>query len=201
MWKSAAPDFGCKFSLGAQKSIITTMKRTNGLFKIYLSIVAVGLGLLVFAYAAAQQSLRQGANDLPRQLAQDTAAKLASGIKPEEVLQSSDKVDIEHSLAPFVIIYDKEGNISASSADFGNLPHPPVGAVKVATSGEGHAFTWQPKPGVREASVSVKYGNGYVLAGHSLKSVEHSIDRLGLMALVTILGILAAPAIILIALS
>lgn len=174
------------------------MKRTKGLFKIYLSIAVVGAGLVVFAYAAAQQALRLGANDLPRQLAEDTAAKLNAGAKPSDVV-STDKVDVQSSLAPFVIVVDKDVNVLASSGTMGELPLPPKSSFNNPKTNKGeNVFTWQPKPGVRQATVIVPYAGGYVVAAHSLRSVEKNVDKLNQIAILTVLGVVAAPAIVLV---
>ncbi len=174
------------------------MKRTKGLFKIYLSIAIVGAGLVVFAYAAAQQTMRLGANDLPRQLAQDAAAKLAAGVKPADAVPV-DKIDVQTSLSPFVIVVDKDANVLASSATMGDLPLPPKSSFNNPKTNKGeNVFTWQPKSGVRQATVIVPYDGGYVLAAHSLKSVEKNVEKLNQLAILTVLGVVAAPAILLV---
>jgi hypothetical protein len=41
--------------------------------------------------------------------------------------------------------------------------------------------TWQPEPGVREATVAVGWRRGFVVAGRSLQLTEQHIDQVGLI--------------------
>ncbi len=173
------------------------MKRNQGLFKIYLAIVAVGLGLIVFAYMAVQQDIRISANMPQKQLAQDAADHLNAGATPSEVLPGGPAVDIKRSLAPFVVVTDKDMSVLASSVKLGDLPLPPKQAFIDAGSRYEGAFTWQPQAGVREAAVIMSYNGGYVLASRSLHEAERTIDNLTKLAILTVLGVLVVPALIL----
>lgn len=170
------------------------------LFKIkyFLPLVLVISCICLLVYGAVQQNFRQGANDPQIQIAEDLAAKLDAGAKPQSVI-SSDKVDVAASLSPFVIIFDANAKVATSNALLDNqTPMPPVGVFNSASSGIGHdiislkksseaklegdknedRFTWQPKDDVRIAAVLIKYNNGYVLAGRSLREVEIREDNL-----------------------
>lgn len=134
-----------------------------------LAIVITGLSGLI--YLTAQQSLRLSANDPQIQIAEDAAAALNNGATPADVTPKN-SVDINKSLANFVIVYDQNGNPATSSADFhGRIPVPPTGVFQSSQSKQDR-FTWEPASGVRIAAVVNKYNQGYVLSGRSLREVE-----------------------------
>ncbi|GHO46586.1 hypothetical protein [Ktedonospora formicarum] len=132
-------------------------------------------------YVVAQQGLRQGANDPQIQLAEDTANRLAQGQTAQQVIPT-EKVDIAHSLATYLIVYDRDGKAVASSAQLnGKIPTVPSGIIANAHLNGEDRITWQPQPGVRSAIVVVPIqgGNqGFVLAGRSLREVEMRTENL-----------------------
>ena len=139
--------------------------------------VAAGLTMLAgTAYAAVQQDLRQSANDPQIQLAEDAAAALATGVQPDSVLPAQ-HVNLSASLAPFVMVLDTNGRVLASSGSLdGATPTLPDGVLQNAAEHGQNRLTWQPRPGVREATViqTVKGAPQarYVLAARSLREVE-----------------------------
>jgi hypothetical protein len=149
--------------------------------------VACGLG-----YASVQQALQGGANDPQIQLAEDAAAALTAGAGPAAVvgpgspvagLAGSESVDAATSLAPFVVVYDAAGTPLASNARLdGTVPVPPLGVLRAAASSGRNAVTWQPRAGVRTATVTVPWSGGTVLAGRSLRVVEEREDLALLLA-------------------
>jgi hypothetical protein len=164
--------------------------------------IAVAVTLLsVLIFTLVQQDLRQTANDPQIQMAEDTAAALASG-EPVASLVPSARVDIAASLSPFLIVYDNRGKVTASSATLdGKTPSLPAGVLTSARSSGQDQVTWEPRSGVRIAAVVVPVSTGgSVLAGRSLREIEiRESDLLGSTALawlfilgavaVTILGI------------
>jgi hypothetical protein len=143
-----------------------------GAFAIWLPVTAAATVVILLIAVAAQQDLRRGANDPQIQMAEDAAAHLDAGATPTAVLPS-EPIDIAHSLAPFVIVFDRQGQPLASSATLdGQTPLPPRGVLTSISSHGRNEVTWQPAPGVRNAAIVVAYGNGYVLAGRSLRVVE-----------------------------
>ncbi len=151
-------------------------------------------GVYFTLYAAVQQALRIGANDPQIQLAEDTAARLGQGRPAADPV--GDAVDVATSLAPFLIVYDPSGHVVASSAQLaGRTPMLPAGVLHDATPGHEDRLTWQPRPGVRLASVVVATPQGYVLAGRSLREVERRERDAELVigaAWLVSLGVLAA---------
>jgi hypothetical protein len=131
-------------------------------------IITVIFGSL---YGAVQQDLRQGANDPQLQLAEDMATQLDSGLSPRSV--ASDKIDIGKSLAPFVVIYNKQGQPVAGNGYLDDsLPSAPIGVLTSARAGHDNKVTWQPKASIRLATVVSAAHNYYVLSGRSLREVE-----------------------------
>ena len=146
-------------------------------------------------YTTTQQILRESANDPQIQLAEDAAAALNSGKQPSDIV--SGKVDINNSLAPFVIIYDKNGNVVAGNGYLDDqLADPPFGSLEASSNKTYNAVTWAPYSNVRVATVSVSANDYYVFSGRSLREVEIRENNLlkisGLGWLASILMILLA---------
>ena len=159
-----------------------------------LAFVATVLSGLI--YVTVQQDMRQGANDPQIQLAESAAHELEKGM-PVAVLVPRDSVDLSSDLSPFVIVYDKSGNVVASQATLsGKTPSLPSGVLDAVKNSGEKRFTWQPQEGVRIAAVVTSYSasgnNGYVLAGRSLREVEVREDSLHtqvlMLWLVSVLG-------------
>jgi hypothetical protein len=139
----------------------------------WLPFAVAVTGLAGLAYALDQSNLRQGADDPQIQLAEDAAARLAAGTSVATVVPHTDTpVDIAHSLATFVIVYDTGDKPVASTATLdGATPLLPSGVSASARQREDRV-TWQPRDGVRIAAVVVSYSGGTVVAGRSLREVE-----------------------------
>jgi hypothetical protein len=145
-------------------------------------------------YTAVQQDLRQGANDPQLQLAEDAAQALDAGARPATIV-GSETVDVAASLAPFVVIYDRSGTVLATDGRLdGQDPVPPLGVLDAARTDPPNKVTWQPRAGVRIASVSVPWSGGTVLAGRSLREVERQEDDILHIAAVAWLVMMAALA-------
>jgi hypothetical protein len=133
-------------------------------------------------YAEVQQSLRSSANDPQYQLATDAAAKLDAGASPASVVGSTVDVDLAASLAPFVIVFDRNHSILATNATLdGVRPAPPDGVLDAASAGPD-TVTWQPRAGVRIAAVAVAWNGGTVVSGRSLRLVEDRETNMELIA-------------------
>ncbi len=146
---------------------------------LFLPAAVVLLGALLAIYVVTQQEERQGANEMPAALANDAVRQLDAGVTPERVTEALPAVDIGSSLQAWVAVYDRSGKpLSSSGRLDGEPPAPPSGVFDSARSGEDRV-TWQPRPGVRQATVVVAYDHGYVIGGRSLREVEARIDRIG----------------------
>jgi hypothetical protein len=112
------------------------------------------------------------ANDPQIQLAEDGATRLQSGETPAAVVPER-QVDMASSLAPFVIIYDDSGRPVAGSASLdGRIPTPPRGVLEFVRSHGEERVTWQPRPGVRIASVVTRTPGGFLVAGRNMRELE-----------------------------
>ena len=146
-------------------------------------------GLCALVYLSVQQFLRQGANDPQIQMAEDAAANLKAGASVESVVPTT-KVEIASSLAPFIMVFDNAGNVLASSATLhGTIPSFPIGVLDYTRQNGEDRVTWQPEAGVRMATVITGTGNGFVLAGRSLREVEireSNVENYSLLAMLAI---------------
>lgn len=180
------------------------MKRTPSTVKLWLAGCFMSIVMVGLVYGVIQQNYRQSANDPQIQLAEDTALALDAGSSPAQVVAAQGStVQMEQSLAPFIIVTDKNQHILASSGNLnGHVPLPPSGALKAAAGniskgmlvGENR-ITWQPTVGIREAAVITAYDGGYVVAARSLREVERRESNLELVcgaALVVLLAGLSA---------
>jgi hypothetical protein len=142
-------------------------------------VLWLGLALLVtlmtlVVYVAVQQSLRIGANEPQRSMAQDVARDLENHKQPQSL--TNGYIDMRSNMAPFIIIYDKFGKVVAGNGYLDNsIPQVPIGTLAATKGHKINAVTWQPADKVRIASVSVEAGDYYVLGGRSLSIVEKQI--------------------------
>jgi hypothetical protein len=147
----------------------------RNIIKPWLPLAVVVTVVFAFIELAVQQSLRSGANDPQIQMAEDLAQALASQQSTQPVLPEG-QVDIATSLAPYIILFDAQGNPTDSNARLhGEIPHLPPGVTEYTRQHGQDRITWQPEPGVRSATVivAVEQGKGgFVLAGRSLREVE-----------------------------
>lgn len=142
---------------------------------LWLPLVMIATLLAGLIYGTVRQSIRQAADDPQIELAEDTAAALNAGIRPESIIPAG-RINIAKSLAPYLIIYNESGYPLISSGELDNqIPVPPAGIFKQAKANGQNRITWQPKPGARSAVVVVPFTgkpSGFVLAGRSLREIE-----------------------------
>ncbi|MEO8412502.1 MAG: hypothetical protein ABI472_02540 [Ginsengibacter sp.] len=140
----------------------------------YLFMVAITTIILGVVYTAVQQSYRTSANDPQIQIARDIDAKLREGL-PVDIF-FSDTIDIEQSLSVFAVLYDAAGNpVRSSGLLSGKMPQLPGVVFDYAKSHGDNELTWQPKPGVRMATVIVSSKSSparFVAVSRSLQVVE-----------------------------
>lgn len=170
------------------------MKPMN-ILRIWLPIAIALTVVCGLVYMSVQQSLRQGANDPQIQMAEDAALALEDGASAE-ALVASQQVDINHSLAAFLIVYDADGRpVAGSGLLDGKLPEIPRGVLDYAGQNGQNRVSWQPEDGVRIAAVVVPSADRFVLAGRSLREVEkRELQVQGFAAAAWIIGLLASLA-------
>ncbi len=97
-------------------------------------------------------------------------------------MEQQGKVDIAHSLSPFIAVLNEDGTVLASTGQLNNEPPKiPQGALNVAKQQGKNRITWMPNPEVRSALVITRYGGdkpGLVVVGRSLSEVENRIQDL-----------------------
>jgi hypothetical protein len=154
-------------------------------------------------YVTAQQSLRLGADDPLIALVRRTVARLDGGAAPASVVPQ--QVDLETSLDPFVLVLDADGRLLASSVLLhGQAPVYPAGVFDTVRRRGEDRVTWQPKLGVREATVAVPWHGGFAVAARSLELTEQHIDQLGLLVgagWLATLGLVAVAALLTVSLT
>jgi hypothetical protein len=164
------------------------MRRILHIFINWLILALVTSAFCALVYTTIQQTLRQGANDPQIQMAKDLANALENG-RTTSSLMPAYMVDLKNSLGTFVSLYDEQGNQTASSGVLdGQSPELPKGVLDYVRKHGEDRITWQPKPGVRIATVVTGYSGahpGFVLVGRSLREVEKRIDQITLFCAVT----------------
>jgi hypothetical protein len=158
----------------------------------WLPLAAATAGLCGLVYLSIQQSLRMGANDPQIQMAEDSANALNAGAGLDSIIPAT-KVELASSLAPFLIVFDNSGNVLASSATLhGAVPLYPSGVLDYTRKNGEDRVTWQPESAIRMATVVVRYDQGFVLAGRSLREVEIRSDNVEKISGLAMLVIWAA---------
>ena len=119
-------------------------------------------------------SLRNGADRQPLRLAAGAAGQLRVRITAGQPVPPV--INMASSPAPFVIVFDAQHHILASSGHLhGHTPRLPAGVLAWVAAHGRDRITWQPVPGLREAAVIVPYGGphpGFVLAAQSLRGIS-----------------------------
>ena len=168
------------------------MKTIFQIIRGWLPLAIATAGLCGLAYLTVQQSLRMGANDPQIQMAEDAASALNGGASVDSVVPTT-RVELATSLAPFMIVFDGSGKVLAASATLhGSVPAYPSGVLDYTRQKGEDRVTWQPESGVRMATVVVKYDQGFVLAGRSMREVEIRIDNIQTLCGLAMLVIWAA---------
>ena len=173
------------------------MTKIKNILRNWLPLAAALTILCGLVYVSVQQALRMGANDPQIQMAEDAADALTAG-QSVDALVPMEKVSVAKSLAPFLIVYDANGNEVASSVVLdGQTPGLPDGVLDSTQTMRENRVTWQPRAGVRVAAVIVAYKDGYVLAGRNLREVEKREDQTFTFAAITwVLAMVATLAVI-----
>ena len=148
------------------------MNKLKNIFRVWFPFAVTITAFCALTYASVQQSFRQNVNDPQIQMAEDAVDAIVDG-KGVDTIVSTEKVSVAKSLAPFLIVYDREGNAIASSVILdGQTPELPAGVLDSTRELGENRVTWQPRDGVRIAAVIVSYEDGYVLAGRNMREVE-----------------------------
>jgi hypothetical protein len=141
---------------------------------VYLPKIAAAVVVTILfgtIYVVAQQLDRLSANDAPLRLASQVAAELREG--QSTTVDAQPHVDLSRSLAVFVVVEDAQGVSSAGSGFLdGSLVSLPTGVLASAGQSGEDNVTWQPRSGLRFATVTLRVGDQFVSAGQSLEPSE-----------------------------
>ena len=165
---------------------------------LFLPSLILATAMCGLVYVVDQQALRAGANDPQEQLAVDCARQLDAGAAPSSVATGT-SVDLATDLAPFVVVYDSQGRVLATDGQLdGGPPIIPSGVLASARATGRDAVTWQPRSGIRLATVTIPWRGGTVMAGRSLRLIEERVASLGLLVglawLATLVALVIASA-------
>jgi hypothetical protein len=145
---------------------------------IFLPSFVLATALSGLVYVVAQQELRMAANDPQEELARQAAIRLDGGASPAAVIGPT-MIDVATSLAPFVVVSDPAGDVLATDGLLdAKPPMLPAGVLATAKKTGRDAVTWQPRGGVRVATVTIPWTGGTVTSGRSLRLVEDRISTL-----------------------
>jgi hypothetical protein len=141
---------------------------------IFNALVLAGFAtiLALALYAIPQQLLRRGADDPQVEMADNLTWQLEQGVAPTDAVPAG-TVDLAHSLSPFLIAYDDQGNSLASQARLnGQTPTLPQSLLEDVRQRGQDRITWRPGEAIRFAAVIQRVNGahpGFVLAGRSLR--------------------------------
>ncbi len=165
--------------------------------------LALAVILTVLGGAASitmQQMLRRGANQPQIDMVDWYAGEITAGEDPGNAIPPG-YVDAERSLQPFVIFYDDQGKPGPGTGYLDQaLPAPPSGVFDFVRKQGSENLTWQPRPGVRLASVIKRVNGkkaGFVLAARSLRLVEEQetlLRRIAIGGWITVMLLLLGGA-------
>ncbi len=161
---------------------------------VFAAIAVTGVAAL--AYVVGQQGYRESLNDPQIQMAEDAAAMLEKGALPAEVVPHGTPIeDISQSLAPWIVVYDSNGQGLENTGQLNNAPPKLPEGVFDTSTWLKHPnglffnqspvmqtrFTWQPQAGVRQAVVltQTKDKKYFVAAGRNMREVEQRIEHEG----------------------
>ena len=157
------------------------MKLVKNVFIYWIVIMFLVTFTSLLTYVVTQQVIRLGANELPVQFATDTIIKLENGLSAKDAVPA-ETIDILKSLDTFVMIFDKDKNLIATSAMMGSAQPSFVKGVLDSVDKRGeYRETWQPEVGLRFAFVATKLGDKYIVAARSLQEPERLIDQIGIL--------------------
>jgi hypothetical protein len=137
----------------------------------WLPVAAAASVLAFTVYAAVQQAQRSGADDPQLQIAHDAVSALDGGAAPAAVVPQP-TVDIAMSEAPWIVVYGNDGSILASSGTFEEHPPEVPDDVVADARADERVFSWEPRNGLRFATVASPYQGGVVVVARSMAEVE-----------------------------
>lgn len=146
-----------------------------GSIPIFLALAAIVTTISLTVYCVAQQVYRQNANDPQIEVSDAVAEAMQQGAPAEAIVDQSGSIDFSKHLSLFIMIFDKDSKLVASSGKIGEeTPVPATRDIESAKQNGSNRFTWKPKDGVKVAAVLKKVNDEgqVVLVGKNLREVE-----------------------------
>ena len=171
------------------------MHRLRNVLRHWLQSAVVIVAMCALIFVVTQQTLRWYANDPQIQMAGDGAKALEKGAAPE-TLATQGTIDVEQSLAPFIMVIDDTGRVIFSSGQAnGKPPTLPLGVLEYTRKQGEDRITWTLIDGMRIATVVKRYEGttaGFILVGRSLREVEDRINTISDIVTITLVLTLVA---------
>jgi hypothetical protein len=153
------------------------MKKILNILLIWLPFAILATILSGLVFGINHQNMRSIANDPQIQFTEDASNILKDGVNPQSIVNVTNPIDLSKSIGTFVIVFDEDMKVLASSGKLNNeTPAPPKGSFEFAKQNGQNRFTWAPQKNVRIAAVMTHFSgqqSGYILAGRSLREVEN----------------------------
>lgn len=149
----------------------------SGSWKVFgLSAVILTL-VMAFGFLVGQQVLRMSSDDPQISGIEGVYEALTAGQDPS-AFSSLPPVDPTKSLLPFVVVFDSEGKLVGGTLLLeGQNLEIQKSVLESSKKTNSKKITWQPKKGVRLASVIKPYAfeekQGYILVGKSLRENDY----------------------------
>jgi hypothetical protein len=157
------------------------MRRFRNVLRHWLQsafLIVVTCGLI---YVVAQQAYRWNANDPQIQMAEDGAIALSQGVTPESLAPQMN-INLEQSLAPFIMVVDDTGKVLFSSGTInGKPPILPFGVLEYTRNKGEDRITWAIQENNRFAAVIRRFEGataGFIVVARSLREVQNRISTI-----------------------
>ena len=156
---------------------------------IWVLLMIAGAFAAGCVYITFQQSERDGADVPAMMAAKQCVFELENGASPQDALPAG--TDMFTTITPFVMIYDSDANLIASSGLRSGVFLPayqgyPAGCLTAADKTGENRVTWQPASYLRFATVVLKYQDPthstqyyYVVGANSLLESERATGNFG----------------------
>jgi hypothetical protein len=150
------------------------------------SVFIFGLPIMT-SYVFVQQEARSAIEIPLIQVAQSVKVDLQTGLDPATILKAR-AIDIFISQMPFITLYSLDKKVIGSSESLDGMTLTlPSGVLDNARARGEARITWQPKPGLRFASITEYMPTfGYITVAESLREVEACATRNAWLALIAL---------------
>jgi hypothetical protein len=156
-----------------------TLSMIRTFIRLLIPSILVSAVVMCTGFVVSQQMIRTATDDSSIMIAHSVADMIAqngSYMIPDEYRD----LEIDRSVSPFVIVFDNNYEIRATTGYMDRrTPVPPLTVFDHARDEGEYRFSWEPAPDVRIAAIVARFdgdSSGFVLAGKSLREAEARID-------------------------